>query len=95
MLVALAMLGMHPVTSITLAGSLLAPLVEDPNLLALVFLMTWAFGAGISPFSGLQLSLLSRYQIDALSMLRRNWRYALVLLGADYLALLLYEWVVL
>lgn len=92
-MVTLAMVGMHPVTSVTLVGSLLAPVVNDPNLLALVFLMTWAFGAGISPFSGLQLSLLSRYQIDALSMLKRNWRYALVLLAADYLALLLYGWV--
>lgn len=92
-MVTLAMVGMHPVTSITLVGSLLAPLVDDPNLLALVFLMAWAFGAGISPFSGLQLSLLSRYQVDLMALLRRNWRYALVLLAADYLALLLYGWV--
>lgn len=92
-MVTLAMVGMHPVTSVTLVGSLLAPVVDDANLLALVFLMTWAFGAGISPFSGLQLSLLSRYQIDAMALLRRNWRYALVLLAADYLALLLYGWV--
>ena len=92
-MVSLAMVGMHPVTSVTLAGSLLAPVVSDPNLLALVFLMTWAFGAGISPFSGLQLSLLSRYNIEAMAMLRRNWRYALVLLAADYLALQLYSYI--
>jgi hypothetical protein len=92
-MVTLAMVGMHPVTSVTLVGSLLAPVVEDPNLLALVFLMTWAFGTGMSPFSGIQLSLISRYQINAMAMLRRNWRYALVLLGADYLALLFYGWV--
>lgn len=92
-MVTLAMVGMHPVTSVTLVGSLLAPVVDDPNLLALVFLMTWAFGAGLSPFSGLQLSLISRYQVEAMALLRRNWRYALVLLAADYLALLLYGWV--
>jgi hypothetical protein len=46
--------------------------VEDPNLLALVFLMTWAFGTGMSPFSGIQLSLISRYQIDAMAMLRKR-----------------------
>ena len=91
-MVTLAMVGMHPVTSVTLVGSMLAPVVDDPNLLALVFLMTWAFGAGLSPFSGLQLSLISRYQIDPVAMLRRNWRYALVLLAADYLALQLYVW---
>ncbi|MCH8531596.1 MAG: hypothetical protein LAT65_12165 [Saccharospirillum sp.] len=91
-MVTLAMIGMHPVTSVTLVGSLLAPVVDDPNLLALVFLMTWAFGAGLSPFSGLQLSLISRYQVDAMSMLRRNWRYGLVLLAMDYLALQLYGW---
>ncbi|MHA7880594.1 MAG: hypothetical protein ACX931_12430 [Saccharospirillum sp.] len=89
-MVALAMLGMHPVTSVTLVGSLLAPVVDDPNLLALVFLMTWAFGAGISPFSGLQLSLISRYHVNAMALSRRNWRYALVVLAADYLALQLY-----
>lgn len=91
-MVALAMVGMHPVTSVTLVGSLLAPVVDDPNLLALVFLMTWAFGTGISPFSGLQLSLLSRYHVNAMALLRRNWRYALMLLMADYLALWVYGW---
>jgi len=44
-------------------------------------------GAGKSPFSGLQLSFLFRYQIDATALLRRNWRYSFVLFLANYLAL--------
>ncbi|MBR9886062.1 MAG: hypothetical protein GYB21_21420, partial [Oceanospirillales bacterium] len=43
-LVALAMAGMHPVTSVVLAGSILAPSVSDPNLLGLTLLMGWSLG---------------------------------------------------
>ena len=78
-LVALAMTGMHPVTSVVLAGSILAPSVTDPNLLGLTLLMGWSLGITFSSFSGVQLSIQSRYDLQAKTLLRLNWRYVLIM----------------
>ncbi len=78
-LVALAMTGMHPVTSVVLAGSVLAPSMADPNLLGLTLLMGWSLGITVSPFSGVQLSIQSRFDISARSLLKANWRYVSIM----------------
>ncbi|MFV0449998.1 MAG: hypothetical protein ACK5MF_16325 [Vibrio sp.] len=74
-LIVLAMTGMHPVTSVVLAGSVLAPSMADPNMLGLTLLMGWSLGITVSPFSGVQLSIQSRYDIGAKDLLKANWRY--------------------
>ena len=79
-LVLLAFAGMHPVTGVVLVGSILAPGVSDPNLLGLTMLMGWALGVGLSPLSGIQLSLRARYFISAAQLLRLNRYYAPVML---------------
>ncbi|MDP2608622.1 MULTISPECIES: hypothetical protein [unclassified Oceanobacter] len=79
-LVIAAIAGMHPVTSVVLAGSLLAGSVDDPNLLGLTFLMGWAIGVGISPLSGIQLSLQARFGMSARAMMWANRYYALLML---------------
>jgi len=89
-LVALAMAGMHPVTSVVLAGSILAPSVNDPNLLGLTLLMGWSLGVGLSPFSGIQLSLQSRYGIKATELLKMNLLYAPAMLVICSLVIWLY-----
>ncbi len=90
-LILLALIGMHPVTSVVLAGSILAPTVNDPNLLGLTLLMGWSLGIGLSPFSGVQLSIQSRYNISAQTLLKLNWRYALVMYGLCYSMLWFYS----
>ncbi|ASA54622.1 hypothetical protein [Vibrio gazogenes] len=90
-LVALAMTGMHPVTSVVLAGSLLAPSVHDPNLLGMTLLMGWSLGILLSPFSGVQLSIQSRYDISAISLLKMNWRYAITMLLLCFALLWFYQ----
>jgi len=75
-LVILAFVGMHPVTSVVLVGSILAPSVSNPNLLGLTMLMGWALGVGLSPLSGVQLSLRARYGISAAELWRLNRHYA-------------------
>lgn len=90
-MVALAIVGMHPVTTVALVGSLLAPVVDDHNLLAMVFLMSWSLGVALSPFSGIQLALKSRYGVGTRALARLNWRYALYILVLDFLALWLYN----
>ncbi|CAM3518526.1 hypothetical protein VA7868_00862 [Vibrio aerogenes CECT 7868] len=89
-LVVLAMTGMHPVTSVVLAGSILAPAVSDPNLLGLTLLMGWSLGISLSPFSGVQLSIQSRYEISAGTLLKLNWRYALLMYGFCFTLLWIY-----
>lgn len=90
-MVSLSVLGIHPVISIATAGGLLAPLEPDPNLLGMVFLMTWALGVTMSPFSGMHLAMQGRYGIDSYRFLRWNWRFALFVLAVDLAALFLYS----
>lgn len=75
-LILLAFAGMHPVTSVVLVGSVLAPAISDPNLLGLTMLMGWSLGVGLSPLSGVQLSLRARYSIPAAQLMRLNRWYA-------------------
>lgn len=91
-MIALALIGMHPVTTVALAGSLLMPAIDDPNLLGLVFLMSWSLGVALSPFSGIQLALQSRYGVSARALMRLNRLYAPLVLGIDFIALHAYQW---
>ncbi|PTY38861.1 hypothetical protein BGP77_10245 [Saccharospirillum sp. MSK14-1] len=90
-MIGLAMIGMHPVTTVALAGSLLMPAIDDPNLLGLVFLMSWSLGVALSPFSGIQLALQSRYGVSARTLLRLNRLYAPTVLAIDFIALHAYQ----
>lgn len=88
----LAVLAIHPIIIIASAGSLLMPLVDSPNLLALAFLMTWALGVGGSPFSGLNLSMASRFHMNNFHFFRWNIGYSLKLYAVCVMALCLYDW---
>lgn len=89
-LVALAMIGMHPVTSAVLAGSILMPSVDDPNLLGITLLLSWSLGVGLSPFSGVQISLQSRYGIGAMTLLKMNRFYAPAMFTIAFATLAIY-----
>jgi len=67
------------------------PAIDDPNLLGLVFLMSWSLGVALSPFSGIQLALQSRYGVSARALLRLNRLYAPLVLVIDFLALHAYQ----
>ncbi|WP_078486515.1 hypothetical protein [Solemya velesiana gill symbiont] len=89
-MVGISILGVHPVISIATAGSILMPLVADPNLLALTFLMTWALGITTSPFSGMHLAMQGRFGINAYRFPRWNGGFAIFMLLVDSVALHLY-----
>ncbi|SFX45289.1 hypothetical protein [Marinospirillum alkaliphilum] len=89
-LVGVSGLGVHPVISIAIAGGLFAPWVSDPNLLALVFLMTWALGVTLSPLSGTHLAMQGRYGLPSYAFTRWNAGYVLLLLLVQFMALQLY-----
>lgn len=90
LMVGISILGVHPVISIATAGSILMPMVTDPNLLALTFLMTWALGITTSPFSGMHLAMQGRFGINAYRFPRWNGRFTLFMLAVDSIALYLY-----
>ena len=73
--VLLALLGIHPIVCIALAGSVLAPVNPDHTLLALVFLSSWAVGTSTGPLSGINLAFQGRYGIDSFSIMRWNLSY--------------------
>lgn len=86
-MVLLSIVGIHPVISVTTASGLILPAAPDPDLLAMTFLMTWATGVCVSPFSGLSLAIQGRYGISAFGFPRWNGLFALLLLGLDILVL--------
>ena len=91
LMVALSVLGVHPVISIATAHGLLAPLAPDPNLVGATYLMAWAQGVAISPLSGMHLGMQGRFGIDPRGFLRWNGRFTLVMLALDSLALHIYQ----
>jgi hypothetical protein len=91
-MVVLAVLGVHPVISISTVAVLAAPSRPDPNLLAMVFLMAWSIGAATSPLSGLHLILQGRYGIPGRRLFRWNLGYSTTLVMLCALVLNLYHW---
>lgn len=91
LMVALSVVGVHPVISIATASGLLAPLSPDPDLLGITFLMTWAAGVSTSPLSGMHLGMQGRFGIDPRLFLRWNVPFTLLMLPVYAGALHLFE----
>lgn len=73
------LVGAHPVVTIAIVSPLVLPLNPDPNMLAFMFVTTWAVSTASSPLSGIGLALVSRYHASPLGILRQNWYYALIM----------------
>lgn len=90
LLIALSMIGVHPVTSNLIAGATLMPATQDPNLLAITLLMAWSFSSVLSPLAGNQIILQGRYGVSARDLLKANLPYVLIMMPVCYLALWMY-----
>jgi hypothetical protein len=90
-MVGLSIVGVHPVISIATAQGLLATVPADPNLLGMTYLMAWAVGVSISPFSGMHLGMQGRFGIDSRGYLRWNGTFTVAMLMVHAVALQLYE----
>ncbi|MEH6651063.1 MAG: hypothetical protein V7707_13630 [Motiliproteus sp.] len=86
-IVTAAVIGIHPLISISTSASVLAGQVGDPNLLALTYLMGWALGIMASPVSGTHLTLQARFGLPAYRFFRWNLGFVVQLLLADLLVL--------
>jgi hypothetical protein len=87
LMVGLALIGVHPVISIAVMGTVLSPLPIDPNILGMLFLSTWALGVVASPFSGMNLALIGRYQLQAKQILGWHFHYLIFMLVVCSLSL--------
>lgn len=81
-IVALSIVGVHPIVCVSFLAPLLAPISPEPNLLALVFISGWAIGCTLSPFSGTNLTMQGRYGVRNWSTTLGNLGYGALMLGA-------------
>jgi hypothetical protein len=89
-IVILALCGIHPIISISAAGSILVPITEDLNLLGITFLMGWSLGVTASPLSAIHLTMQSRYGLSARRLLLSNLPYVGLMLMINIVALHIY-----
>jgi hypothetical protein len=86
---AVSALGVHPVISIAISASVLAPLEPDPTLFAMAGLIAWGLQAAAGPLTGLNIIMQGRYGVDSFTLARWNLKYAgaLLVLSGGALAL--------
>lgn len=78
-MIAIGVLGVHPVVSIAIVSPLLLPLNPDPSQLGFLFLSSWAVSTGSSPLSGVGLALTGRFQASPRVILQSNFHYAIAM----------------
>jgi hypothetical protein len=88
-----AIIGVHPIITISGLAPLVWPLHPDPNLLAMTFLFGWGIGTGTSPLSGSNLALSARYNVGPGALLRWNLSYGVLIYLVACLLFTGYEWV--
>lgn len=70
----LAFIGIHPIITIAIIGDFLSGV--NHTLLAVTFLMAWSTTVSTSPFSGLNLTIVARYNVNAKEIFMLNIAYA-------------------
>jgi hypothetical protein len=78
-MIALALVGIHPVVTVAIASPFLIPLGANPNQLAFLFLSVWGIATASSPLSGVGLAMISRYQATPKQILKLQWHYMVLM----------------
>ncbi len=78
-MILLAVVGVHPVVTISGVAPLIMTLNPAPDLLAVCFLLAWGLGTCASPLSGTHLVFQGRYGIPSVKGAAWNWTYTLVM----------------
>jgi hypothetical protein len=87
----LGFIGIHPLITIAIVGDLLNQV--NHTLLALVFLMAWATTVATSPFSGSNLTIVSRYNFDAREIFKLNIFYSLKMYLISIVVLYIFSYI--
>jgi hypothetical protein len=85
--IVLSFIGVHPIITIATIGNLFADV--NNTLLAAVVLMAWSTSVSTSPFSGVNLTLVSRYNLEGIRIFRLNIWYTLKMFMAYVFCLFL------
>lgn len=86
-----SIIGVHPIVSISVVGSLLSTTDFDPNLLGVCMMMMWGLGIVVSPLSGVNLAIQGRFGLSSFAIMRWNAGYTLSLSLFCVALLYLYE----
>lgn len=86
-----SVVGVHPIITISIAGSLLAGSNFDGNFLGICMMMMWGLGIVISPLSGVNLAIQGRFGFSSFAFLRWNAAYVFNMVLFCSLLLLLYS----
>ena len=90
--VLLSLIGVHPIVTIAILGSLLGNTAYNADLLGVCMMMMWGNSIVVSPFSGINLTLQGRFGVSSFSIMRWNAGYALTMLLVCITALYVYNY---
>ena len=83
-------IGIHPIVCVSFLAAVLVPQQAPQLILAFVFIMGWAIGCMLSPFSGTNLIIQGRYGINNWSLTSGNLFYGSIMfvVGCGFLYLI-------
>lgn len=78
-MIAIGLIGVHPVVSISLVSPFLLPIATNMNQLAFLYLSVWGTATGCSPLSGVGLAMVSRFNVPSKLILKQNLVYMVLM----------------
>ncbi|MEM7375998.1 MAG: hypothetical protein AAF460_00700 [Pseudomonadota bacterium] len=85
-MLALAVVGVHPIVTVSAMAPVLLSLSPPPLLIALTFLFVWSLGTSVSPMSATLLTVQGRYGLSSWRVALANAPFACVLYGVAVLS---------
>jgi hypothetical protein len=89
-----SLIGIHPIITISILGSLLGNTAYNANLLGVCMMMMWGNSIVASPFSGINLAIQGRFDVSSFSIMRWNAAYVLAMLTVCISALYIYYYLI-
>ena len=86
-----SLVGVHPVITISVLGSLLGNTAYHADLLGVCMMMMWGSSIVASPFSGINLAIQGRFGVSSFMLMRWNAAYSLTMLVICTCALHIYQ----
>ena len=92
--VLLSLIGVHPIITISILGSLAGNTAYNANLLGVCMMMMWGTSIVGSPLSGINLAIQGRFGVSSFAIMRWNAGYVLAMVLVCTMALYVYHYLV-
>ena len=92
--VLLSLIGVHPIITISILGSLAGNTAYNANLLGVCMMMMWGTSIVGSPLSGINLAIQGRFGVSSFAIMRWNAGYVLAMVLVCTMALYVYNYLV-